>query len=298
MRKALLLTGSLGMGHDVVAEACATSLAAYGWSTETLDAMRLLGRGGATVGEAVFRGMLAVPGLFDAVHFSALRTGSRLALLADAAARRRVVPRLRAFLDENPADLAISVFATGASAVSRLADRYPAMSPVVFCTDVTPHRLWVHQHVDLYLVTSAAAEAAVRRFQPEAGVLVIPPAVRPGFYRPPAQAQARAQLGVPPAEGCVLLMSGGWGLGPVAESAEALAEAGVHVLAVAGRNARLERRLRAAARRQPRLRAFGFSDAVPALMAASDLVVTSSGDTCSEARTVGRPLLLLDVVPG
>jgi UDP-N-acetylglucosamine:LPS N-acetylglucosamine transferase len=33
-------------------------------------------------------------------------------------------------------------------------------------------------------------------------------------------------------------------------------------------------------------------------MAAADLVVTSSGDTCSEARVVGRDLLLLDVVPG
>jgi hypothetical protein len=33
-------------------------------------------------------------------------------------------------------------------------------------------------------------------------------------------------------------------------------------------------------------------------MAAADLVVTSSGDTCTEARTIGRPLLLLDVVQG
>ena len=33
-------------------------------------------------------------------------------------------------------------------------------------------------------------------------------------------------------------------------------------------------------------------------MSAADLVITSSGDTCSEARTVGRPLLLLDVVQG
>ncbi len=298
MRKALLLSGSLGMGHDVVAEACATSLRACGWSTRTLDTMRMLGRGSATAGEAVFRGMLAVPGVFDAFHFGALRTGNRLALLADAAARRRLVPRLRAYLDENPADLAVSVFATAASAVSGLADRYPALSHVVFCTDVTPHRLWVHPNVDLYLVTSPVAEAAVHRFQPEARVLVVPPAVRPGFYRPPTQAQARAQLGVPPAEGCVLLMSGAWGLGPVAEAAEALGEAGVHVLAVAGRNARLERRLHAAARRQPRVRAFGFTEAIPALMAASDLVVTSSGDTCSEARTVGRSLLLLDVVQG
>jgi len=103
---------------------------------------------------------------------------------------------------------------------------------------------------------------------------------------------------VPVGERCVLLMSGAWGLGPVAAAAEALANAGVHVLAVAGRNRRLARRLAAAAARQPRVHAFGFTDRVPDLMSAADLVITSSGDTCSEARTVGRPLLLLDVVQG
>ena len=298
MRKAVLLSGSLGMGHDVLAEACTTALAGAGWSAATLDAMRLLGKRGGSAGEAVFRSMLAVPGLYDAFHFAALRTGSRLAMLADASARRQVVPRLRAYLDAHPADLAISVFATGASAMSSLAGRYPGMQHVVFCSDVTPHRLWVHPNVDLYLVTAAAAEPAVRRFQPDARVMVVPAVVRTAFYHPPAQAEARARLGLPGHGRCVLLISGGWGLGPVAEAAEALGDAGVHVLAVAGRNARLEARLRAAARRQPRVHAFGFSDRIPELMAAADLVVTSSGDTCTEARTVGRPLLLLDVVQG
>jgi processive 1,2-diacylglycerol beta-glucosyltransferase len=298
MRRALLLSGSLGMGHDTLAEACATTLRAHGWSTQALDSMRMLGNRGGWAGEAVFRSMLAVPGLFDAFHFAELRAGGRLAMLADAAARRQLVPRLRDHLDASPADLAISVFSTGASAVSAVADRYPSMSHVVFCSDVTPHRLWVHRNVDLYLVTSAVAEAAVRRFQPEARVLVIPAAVRPDFYAPPAQAQARAELGIPDGERCVLLMSGAWGLGPVADAAEALGDAGVHVVAVAGRNVKLERRLAAAAARQPRVRALGFSNQIPELMAAADLVVTSSGDTCTEARTVGRPLLLLDVVQG
>jgi processive 1,2-diacylglycerol beta-glucosyltransferase len=296
--RAVLLSGSLGMGHDALAAACVTSLEAAGWSTRTLDAMRLLGRGGGSAGEAVFRTMLAVPGLYDAFHFAALRTGSRLALLADAAARRRLVPALRAYLDENPAELVISVFATGASAVSRLAERYPAMSHVVYCSDASPHRLWVHKNTDLYLVTSAAAEPAVLRFQPGAHVLVIPGAVRADFYRPPDQPAARASVGVPAQERCVLLMSGAWGLGPVAAAAEALGQAGVHVLAVAGHNARLERKIRAIAQRQPRVRAFGFTDRIAELMAAADLVITSSGDTCTEARTVGRPLLLLDVVQG
>jgi processive 1,2-diacylglycerol beta-glucosyltransferase len=33
-------------------------------------------------------------------------------------------------------------------------------------------------------------------------------------------------------------------------------------------------------------------------MSAADLVITTPGDTCLEARTVGRPLLLLDILPG
>jgi UDP-N-acetylglucosamine:LPS N-acetylglucosamine transferase len=286
------------MGHDVLAQACGTSLSARGWDTQTLDAMRLLGDGGGSAGEAVFRSMLAMPGLYDAFHFAGLRAGSRLALLADAAARREVVPRLRAHLDAHPADLAISVFSTAASAVSRLADRYPGMTHIVFCSDVTPHRLWVHPHVDLYLVTSQAAQAAVLRFQPDARVQVTTAPVRAAFYEPPTQDEARASLGIAGYARCVLLMSGAWGLGPVADAASALAAAGLDVLVVAGRNAKLEARLRTAARHQPRLHVFGFTDLIPALMTAADLVITSSGDTCAEARSVGRPLLLLDVVQG
>jgi processive 1,2-diacylglycerol beta-glucosyltransferase len=297
-RSALLLSGSIGMGHDALAAACATSLESQGWTTATLDAMKMMGRRSSSAGEAVFRTMLGVPGLYDAFHFAALRTGGRLARMADGGARRQLVPKLRSYLDEHRADLLISVFATGAAAASELAGRYPAMRHTVFCTDVTPHRLWVHSNVDMYLVTAEIAELAVLRFQPDAKVQVVPPPVRAAFYHPRGQAQARASLGVPPGERCVLLMSGAWGLGPVAAAAEALADAGVHVLAVAGRNERLARKLAAAAARQPRLRAFGFTNRIPDLMSAADLVITSSGDTCSEARTVGRPLLLLDVVQG
>jgi len=296
--RALLLSGSIGMGHDTLAEACARTLEADGWSARTLDLMRLLGRGADSAGAAVFRSMLAIPGLYDAFHFAALRPGNRLADLADAAARRQVVPRLRSVLDTCRPELVVSVFATGVSAFSRLAARYPGTRHIVFCTDVTPHRLWVHPNVDLYLVTSAVAERAVRRFEPEARVLVVAAPLRTAFYDPPSPPEARRRLGIPGHERCVLLMSGAWGIGPVAQAAEALGNAGVHVLAVAGRNAGLERRLRTAARRQPRVRPFGYTDGVPELMAASDLVVTSSGDTCTEARTVGRPLLLLDVVQG
>ncbi|MFJ9774649.1 hypothetical protein ACIRVF_25975 [Kitasatospora sp. NPDC101157] len=296
MPHALLVSGSLGQGHDVMAQACADTLHERGWTTGTVDAMALLGQRSGAAGEAVFRRLLDLPGVYDAFHFSALRPGARIALLADAAARSRLVPALRELVAEQRPQLVVSVFATATSAVNRLPQR--DFRHFVFCTDVTPHRLWVQEGTDLFLVTSEVAACAVRRYRPDADVAVVPAPLRRPFYRPPARAAARAELGVPPDAACVLLMSGAWGLGPIARTAASLAAAGPHVLAVAGRNRELEQRLRAAARREPRLHAFGYTDRIPALMAAADLVVTSSGDTCSEARALGRRLLLLDVVQG
>ena len=50
--------------------------------TRRLDSMSLLGpwRGGA--GERVFNRLVAIPGLYDGLHFARLRTGSRLAVIS------------------------------------------------------------------------------------------------------------------------------------------------------------------------------------------------------------------------
>ena len=241
---------------------------------------------------------MTVPGLHDAFHYAALRTGNKLALQADAVTRLRLVPRLRDYLDRHPVELVISISPAAASAVSTVAPRYPFMRHIVLCADASPHRLWIHPRVDLYLVRSAAAEPAVHRFRPDARVVVIPPPVRAQFYRPPAQRTARIGLGIAEDARCVALTAGSQGNGPLAEIADALAAAGLTVLAVAGYSSRLEYRLCDVAERRPGVLAFGFTDRMPELMAAADLVITTPGGTCAEARTVGRPLLLLDLVQG
>ncbi|MDQ1683509.1 MAG: processive 1,2-diacylglycerol beta-glucosyltransferase [Frankiaceae bacterium] len=297
-RHALLVSGSIGMGHDVMADAFAASLAARGWTSETLDAMALLGGAGHRAGESVFRALLGIPGTFDALHFHALRGGNRLAGFLDNQAARRIAPRLSSVLRDSPAPLVVSVFATAASAMSRVrADGVPART-VTFCTDVNPHRLWVHPNTDIYLVPSPTSAAFLRRFEPEARVLVVPAPVRSVFYDAPSRADARAALGVPADAKVVLLMTGSWGLGPLADVARSLAAADVYVLAVAGRAASVEAALRTAAASDSRIVPFGFTDRVPELMAACDVVVTSAGDTCSEARVIGRRMVLLDVVAG
>jgi processive 1,2-diacylglycerol beta-glucosyltransferase len=298
-KTAVVLTGPLGLGHEMMTRSCARLLEGSGWRVRRLDSMSLLGRWRGGVGEQVFRRLVAIPGVYDGLHFAHLRTGSALAGQLDRANNARLVPALRAELDRDPADLVFSVFATGASAAARLKADVPGLRTVVLCTDVAVHRIWAAAGTDLFLVTSAAAAESVRRYLPRAPVAVVPPPVRPQFYAAPPQAQARMKLGVPPDAFCVLVIDSGWGFGPLVEATSALASAGVHVLAVAGRDQKIERRLRELAAATPRITPFGFTDRVPDLMAAADVVVALPGaNTCAEARVVGRHLLLLDVMPG
>jgi processive 1,2-diacylglycerol beta-glucosyltransferase len=301
---ALLLSGPHGLGHEMPMRSFRDVLQRSGWRVRTRDSMTLLGSAAAQAGQRVFDRLMSVPGVYDGLHFAELRTGSRVARLAERAAARRVVPALRADLDREPVDLVLSVFATGALAAAALKSAAvggaaPDFRTVVYCPDVAAHKLWVHEGTDLFLVSSPAAAASVRRFRPLAPVALVPPPVRAVFYQTPTQQRAREALGVPADARCALLIDSGWGFAPLPAAAAGLAAAGVHVLAVAGRNEDTERQLRELAAARPGVTAFGFTDLVPELMAAADLVVALPGAaTCAEARVAGRPLLLLDVMPG
>jgi processive 1,2-diacylglycerol beta-glucosyltransferase len=298
LHRALFVSGSLGKGHDVVAEACAAALLPFGVESRVIDSMALLGRGSGAAGDWVFRKLLSVTAVYDAFHFSQLRDDGRLGRAAERAAIDRMRAPLTAEIDAFAPELVVPVFATGAGGVAALKHDGRDLTSVVIMTDSFAHSMWVHEETDLFLVTSRAAAESVRRYWPEAPVEVVTAPVRPEFARAPGQAQARTALGVPDDVTCVLLMSGAWGLGPLDEAATALAADGIWVLAVAGTNARMEATLQRLALTHPRIIPFGYTDRVPELMAASDVVVTSSGDTCREARTLGRGIILIDVVPG
>jgi len=295
----LVLSGSIGKGHDSVAEACRSGLANRGATAEVLDCMALLGGPGARVGTAVFRTLISSSSVYDAFHFSHLRTGGWLPSAIERASSRRLVPELLDRLGrlEQPS-LALSVFPTGVSAAGRLKAHLPDLAVVAVCTDACAHRMWIHEGVDLYVTCSMLAANTVRRYDAGAKICVIPPPVRPAFYTAPTRAEARTLHALPDDGQCVLLMGGGWGLGPLAESATTLAENGYHVLAVAGMNERLHRRLQELSRTHRRIHPYGFTDRVPELVAASDVVVTPPGQTCNEVRVIGRSLVVLDVVPG
>ena len=296
--RALFLSGKFGAGHDTLAEACVAALEPHGVESRIVDCMPMLGSGGSALGNWVFKALLSVTPIYDGFHFSQLRGNGAVGRFMDRAAVKVMYPHLVAEVDRYRPDLIVSVFATGAAAAAMLRRERRDLRHVVFMTDSYAHVMWAHDGTDLFLVTSSLAAASVRRFCPDALVRVVDAPVRAPFYEAPDRATARAALGVPVDATCALLMSGAWGIGPLDSIAASLARDGHWVLAVGGSNEALTARLRAVGRSHPSVLSFGFSDRVAELMAASDVIVTSSGDTCREARVIGRPLVLLDVVPG
>jgi processive 1,2-diacylglycerol beta-glucosyltransferase len=98
------------------------------------------------------------------------------------------------------------------------------------------------------------------------------------------------------------MMAGGAGVGSLdALAARLLATPGeLQLIALAGRNADLLKRLQALAKRHPgRLFPLGFTTTVERVMTVADLVVTKPGGlSVSECLAKGRPMLLVAPIPG
>ena len=249
-KTAVLLTGPLGLGHEMMARCCAQLLERSGWRVRRLDSMSLLGpwRGGAGERAVQAPGRRPRPVRRAALRPPADREPARGPHGPGVQRQAGARPAGRTGTAARPTWCS-ACSPPARSAAARLKAEMPGLRTVVLCTDVAVHRIWAAEGTDLFLVTSAAAAASVRRYLPRAPVAVVPPPVRPEFYAAPPQEQARKALGVPPEGFCVLVIDSGWGFGPLVESVSALADAGVHVLAVAGRDRRIERRLRRAGRR-------------------------------------------------
>lgn len=123
-----------------------------------------------------------------------------------------------------------------------------------------------------------------------------------GPLRPDERAALRRSLGLPAAGPVVLVTGGAEGSGGIGRRVTAILRRfdDIAVVAVTGRNQRLQHRLdRLAARSAGRLTVIGFTDAMADLLRCADLVITKAGPgTIAEAACCGTPMLLTSHLPG
>jgi UDP-N-acetylglucosamine:LPS N-acetylglucosamine transferase len=163
-----------------------------------------------------------------------------------------------------------------------------------------PHPSWLYRDLDITFVMHPAAAMAAAKAEPGLRVAVGALPVRDAFV-PEDRAVARKRLGLETGRFTVALCPGSLGFGGMGRAARALLGAGedVQVLMLCGRNERLHRELTGYGRYSDRLRVFGWTEDMPSLMAASDVVVGNAGGaTGLEALASGRPVIMFEPIAG
>lgn len=287
----LILSAPIGAGHDLPARVIADELRERRAEATVADGLAAMGpiveravHGGAGGrSEGTDRGYDLSYALFT--HVAPLRRlGGRLLAGLGGPGLLRLIAR------EAP-DVVVSTYPGVTEALGRLRRRGRLGVPVVSAiTDLAALRYWAHPGVDLHLITHPESAAEVRAVA-GAGARVV--AARgmndPAFAVPRDRAAARVALGLPATGPIVVVSGGGWGVGDLAGAvATVLARDEVRVVVMCGHNA--ERRDRLAARfgTDDRVELLGFTDAVPELLAAADVLVHSTaGLTVLEAGVRG-----------
>jgi processive 1,2-diacylglycerol beta-glucosyltransferase len=155
--------------------------------------------------------------------------------------------------------------------------------------------------VDLYCVAAEETKARlVARGASAANVIATGIPISARFSANPNRESVRKTLGLRDDLPVLLVLSGGFGMGPVAEILSELDKVGqqFQTVVVTGRNEELRRELAAVDRKHP-THVLGFASNMHELMAIADLIITKPGGlTSSEALAMGKPLFILNPIPG
>ena len=304
----LVLSVSAGAGHVRAAEAvCSAARAAQPAVRAThLDLLTLVPRDFRKLyGESYIKLVEKLPQLWSYLYAKSDRP-SRDTLIGKLkrAAEKLNTRKLNAEIARLAPDAILCTHFLPAELLSRQRAAGRALPPIwVQVTDFDVHALWVHPHVDRYCV--ASDEIAFRladRGVPHGRINVTGIPVMPEFSASLERTICAAELGIDAEKFTVLMMAGGAGVGALDDLAARMLELpeDLQLIALAGRNAELLKRLQALARKHPgRLFPLGFTTTVERVMTAADLVVTKPGGlSVSECLAKRKPMLLVSPIPG
>ena len=169
--------------------------------------------------------------------------------------------------------------------------------PVPVCSSISdPAGLhyWAHPGIDLHLLSWPEAVDEVERIAGPGRAATVRPLVDGRFLAPPSRSQARAALGLPAELPVIVVSGGGWGMGDLAGAARTALDTvpDAIVVCLSGRNDGVRHQLERRFAAHSRVQMLGFTDLMPELMSAADVLVhTTGGTTALEARLVGCPLI-------
>jgi UDP-N-acetylglucosamine:LPS N-acetylglucosamine transferase len=295
--RVLIVSGSVGAGHDGAARELAARLTAAGAQVFVRDLLAAVPAPIARLLRDGYTGTVGhVPALFELLfqrleHRGLLWSVEQWVCSTATAAVRR-------WVDTTGPDVVVSTYPLASQTLGDLRGTGELTVPLLtYLTDPAVHVSWLHPAVDAHLtVTAATADQGLA----DHGVhcTVAGPLV-PHRFAVPLElgelVELRESIGLTAGRPVALLVAGSLGLGDVASAAADVDAAGLTPLVLCGRNERLRRTLSGV----PGAVTLGWRSDVHRLMQLADVLVQNAGGlSCTEAMVAGLPSVTYRAIPG
>jgi UDP-N-acetylglucosamine:LPS N-acetylglucosamine transferase len=296
-RRVLVISGSVGAGHDGAANELAERLRAAGVAVDVRDYLDAVPTWMARLLRDGYTGTVGyVPAAFE-LFFKLLekrgvawRITSALVSLGQRTLQRWVT--------EHDYDTVISTYPLASQCLGELRERGTCPPPVMtYLTDPAAHVSWVHRGVDRHLtVTQATADQGRRDYG--LSMVAVGPLVPERFTHPVPATEVnrlRRELGIPATARIALLVAGSLGLGDVVPTVEDVVSGGVVPVVLCGRSDKLRAQVAAV----PGAVALGWRSDVHLLTRMADVLIHNAGGlSFTEAMVSGLPAITYRAIPG
>ena len=300
----LILTASVGSGHTRAAQAIREALSAeISSGVIVVDCMqKQISRLSSLSKEFYLRMLNWVPNLYDI--FYRLTGGASGGRIARCLCSFSLYPGIYRLMKKHRPKTVICTHPFPAGAVAmykKFVDDKIKLAVVL--TDYSLHPTWLYSQVNFYFTATEEMrdDLAAAGFSPGIVEAVGIP-IGQSIINAPSRAEARQKLKILDDGKVILIMGGGLGLGGMADALDDLENisGSVIVLVVTGKNSALRLHLAEQAKKsRHRVLVWGYTDEIPLLMSAADILLTKPGAlTMSEAFALGLPLVLSEPIPG
>jgi processive 1,2-diacylglycerol beta-glucosyltransferase len=296
-RRVLILSADVGEGHAAAARTLAGQLEDSPQHAEVtvIDGLAAMGRLLRPVVEDGYRVQLRFfPWTYTVVYWLLKRVGPIRALTRRLLCLLGSRPLARNIAQYDP-DVIVSTYPAVTVVLAHLRRTGAVGCPTVATiTDLAGLFFWAQPGIDMHMVMYGESIASVERIAGQGSVRLVRPLISAEFLQPRSSLGARRALNLSEEGRVVVVSGGGWGVGDISGAVREFIPVSEvsSIVCLAGRNDQLAEKLRGVFADEPRVHVYGFTDKMPELLAAADVLVHSTGGvTCLEARAAGTPVI-------
>jgi processive 1,2-diacylglycerol beta-glucosyltransferase len=296
-KRVLILSADVGEGHAAAARTLARQIESSREQAQVtvIDGLAAMGALLKPVVEDGYRVQLRLfPWSYTLIyelleHIAPVRALARwfLCLLGSRPLARRIA--------EHEPDVIVSTYPSVTVVLARLRRRGIVKCPTVATiTDLTGLFFWAQPGIDTHLIMYGESLPSVERIAGKGSARLVRPLISAEFLKQRCPASSRRALSLPEQGRMVVVSGGGWGVGDLEGAVREIARIPdvSSIVCLAGRNEQLAERLRHKFSDEPRAHVYEFSERMPEILSAADVLVHSTGGvTCLEAKATGTPVV-------